>query len=69
MKEFIIKDYPDTFNVISDCDISMRIDPQSSLSDVLESFERFLKACGYCFDGHLDIVNDDIDDQSADTDL
>ena len=30
-----------------------------ALSQVLETLEAFLKASGYVFDGHLDIVNDD----------
>jgi hypothetical protein len=29
-----------------------------TLSDVVEVFERFLKATGYSFDGHLDFVDD-----------
>lgn len=58
MKEFIIKNYPDTFNVINDYDVTVKIDPQLNLSDVLESFERFLKACGYVFDGHVEIVSE-----------
>lgn len=58
MKSFIVKDYPDTFNTINDVEVTIKIDPQSNLSDVLESFERFLRACGYYFDGHLDIVED-----------
>ena len=56
MKEFIIKDYPDTFNTINDYEVIVKIDPQSNLSDVLESFERFLQACGYVLSGHLEIV-------------
>lgn len=28
------------------------------LQDILEDFEEFLKACGFNFDGHLDIVSD-----------
>ena len=31
-----------------------------SLDDVLVEFEMFLKGCGYCFDGHLDFVQDEI---------
>lgn len=58
MKRFVIKNYPETFPKGTDDneDIIMRIDPQSNLSDVIDSFERFLKACGYYFDGHLEIV-------------
>lgn len=63
MKEFIIKNYPDTFNVINDYDVTVKIDPQLNLSDVLESFERFLKACGYVFDGHVEIVSESEDEE------
>jgi hypothetical protein len=28
----------------------------TSLSDVLDALERFLRAATYCFDGHLEIV-------------
>jgi len=28
----------------------------ASLSDMLDAFERFLRAATYCFDGHLEIV-------------
>ena len=56
MRQFIIKDYPDTFTTISNEEVTIKIDPHSNLGDVLESFERFLKACGYVFDGHLEIV-------------
>ena len=62
MKEFIIKDYPDTFNTINDYEVIVKIDPQSNLSDVLESFERFLQACGYVLSGHLEIVPE-LDDE------
>lgn len=29
------------------------------LGDVLENFQMFLKGAGYCFDGTLDIIEDD----------
>jgi len=63
MKQFIIKDYPDTLmtgltQFINNEEVIIKIDPQSSLGDVLESFERFLKACGYHFDGHVEIVSE-----------
>lgn len=29
------------------------------LSDVIEQFEYFLKACGFHFEGHLDIISDE----------
>ncbi len=30
-----------------------------SLADILSDFEMFLRGCGYYFDGHLDIVEED----------
>jgi len=39
--------------------IEMCIAEESSLPDILEAFEGFLKASGYHFDGYIDIVQDD----------
>lgn len=39
--------------------IEMTLDSQSTLTEVIQSFENFLKACGYVFDGNLDIVKED----------
>lgn len=36
--------------------VTMEISPESSLPDVLEAFESFLRAAGYSFEGTLDIV-------------
>ena len=30
------------------------------LDTILEEFELFLKGCGFEFDGHLDIISDDV---------
>ena len=30
-----------------------------SLSDLVESFERFLLSCGFSFTGHLDIIEEE----------
>ena len=30
-----------------------------TLSELLEHFGYFLKACGYSFDGHVDVVSDE----------
>lgn len=38
----------------------------SVLSEMLENFEDFLKGCGYCFDGVVDITNND-DDCTSDS--
>lgn len=59
MKEFIIKDHSDKFSAVADIEVIVKIDSHSNLTDVLESFERFLKACGYYFDGRLEIVDDE----------
>lgn len=40
--------------------IVMTISPQSSLDEVFESFEQFLKGCGYSFEGNIEIVNDEL---------
>lgn len=31
------------------------------LSQILEDFESFLKGCGFVFEGHIDILNDNED--------
>jgi len=61
MKKFIIKDFLEN---IRDDEVTVSVDPHGNLSDILESFERFLRACGYYFDGHLEIVDiDDFDEE------
>ncbi len=39
--------------------ITMEVNGELSLPQVLERFEEFLRGAGFFFDGHLDIVNDD----------
>jgi len=34
--------------------------PATMLDDVVKEFEMFLKGCGFIFDGHLEIVQDDV---------
>lgn len=34
-----------------------------TLSEVLEQFEYFLKGCSYVFDGHVDIINEEEDNE------
>lgn len=36
--------------------VSVKFDGDAPLSDVLDSFEAFLKACGYTYEGALDFV-------------
>lgn len=38
--------------------VTIDLPSDSSLSDTLEAFERFLKATGYSFDGVVDIVEE-----------
>ncbi len=38
------------------------------LDEVLECFERFLRGCGYSFDGHIDIVKDNYEIQIQEND-
>jgi hypothetical protein len=39
--------------------VEITLDTESTLTEVIEKFENFLKACGYVFDGHLDIVQEE----------
>jgi hypothetical protein len=39
--------------------ITMEINGELSLTQVLERFEEFLRGAGFHFDGHLDFVDDD----------
>jgi len=39
--------------------ITFQLDPSSTLSEVLESFESFLRASGYVFDGMIDIIENE----------
>lgn len=32
---------------------------KESLAELLEEFEQFLRGCGFVFEGHLDIVDND----------
>lgn len=51
-----------TFNGSDDAvpvEITFEVAGDSSLSQMIEQFEYYLKACGFHFDGHLDIQNDD----------
>jgi hypothetical protein len=36
--------------------IDINVTDQATLTELLDSFEAFLKACGYHFDGKLDII-------------
>lgn len=43
-------------------EITFEIDGHTSLSQIIQQFEYYLKACGFYFDGQLDFVNDDLDE-------
>lgn len=50
----------DGLGVVPPVSIQHRIDGrETSLPEMLEAFECYLKACGYSFDGHVDIVEDE----------
>lgn len=46
--------YPETKTEIT-------LDVQSTLPEVIERFEDFLKACGYVFKGKLEIIEEEYD--------
>lgn len=52
-----IRDYK-SYNSCSDARTIVQSD-DSDLSAVIEEFERFLRGCGYSFNGSLDIVEDE----------
>ena len=39
--------------------VEITLDSHSTLTEVIEKFEVFLRACGYVFDGYLDIVKEE----------
>lgn len=49
--------------------LSIRLAPDSQLSTVLESFEAFLRAAGYNFNGQVDIVTIEAIPQDPSADL
>lgn len=52
-----------TFTVLvdeSDCvNVEFTLPPHMNLDDVMEQFTMFLRACGYYFDGRVDIVDEE----------
>ena len=38
--------------------VAFRVNQDANLDEVIEAVERYLRACGYSFDGHLEIVED-----------
>lgn len=39
--------------------IVMEVQDEASRDEMLEAYESFLRAIGYSFDGHIDVVDDD----------
>jgi len=48
--------------------ITMEVNGELSLPQIVERFEEFLRGAGFHFNGHLDFVNDDDVDDSKDQD-
>lgn len=44
--------------------VTISLSPESSLPEVVESFESFLRACGYSFDGSLDFIEEEVHERS-----
>ena len=58
MKNYEFKKYKDPDNKFSITEVTMEVDTEC-LTDLLESFEDFLRGCGFRINGHLDVVDDD----------
>lgn len=39
--------------------IVMEVEAEASRDEMLEAYESFLRAIGYSFDGHIDVVKED----------
>lgn len=39
--------------------IVVQVDGSLAIPELLETFEQFMRGCGFHFDGHLDIVEED----------
>ena len=40
-------------------DVLLQIPNDSNLDEICETFERFLRACSFCFNGQIGIIEDD----------
>lgn len=57
---FIFKKLPDETNQFDVSEVTLAMQGEGhSLTAVLEEFEAFLKACGYHFNGRIDIVEEE----------
>jgi hypothetical protein len=52
------KKFRDPKNPHSITEVTMEVQAED-LPSIIEEFELFLKASGFCFDGHLDIVEEE----------
>jgi hypothetical protein len=52
---------PDEDNKFDSSSIEMVITKDVSLPDLLQEFECFLKACGFVFEGELDIIQEEVE--------
>lgn len=43
----------------SESKITVKASEHANIPELLEAFEDYMKACGYTFDGRLEIVKDD----------
>ena len=46
----------------SPLEVTFEVPATATITQMLNNFEQYLKACGYVFDGRLDIVEDSFDD-------
>ena len=60
MLEF--KKLPNPDNQFDVSEVSMKLPSEMGLVSILEEFEAFLRACGFMFPGHVEIVVDEKDD-------
>ena len=50
----------DSENKFSNCDVEFTVSSNSmTYPELLEVFEEFLRGCGYVFDGHVEIVEEE----------
>jgi hypothetical protein len=50
---------PDPDNHYDVSDVLIQLPNDSTLDDVLDTFERFLLACSFVFSGHVRIIDDE----------